>query len=180
MLLEIVKTVAILCLIYVFVRYFKHIWKIRSFPPGPFLLPLIGNVHSILGEPLHLWASEMTKKYGNVFSFSLGMERIVIINSINPMIDTLIKRGSSFAGRPTNNFFMEMFSRGFNDIAFSDYGEMWKNRRKLGHTALSMINDDRGNTESKIITESHELHKRIRKKEGKPVNTKKELGKKKY
>ena len=62
---------------------------------------------------------------------------------------------------------METFSRGFNDIAFSDYGEILKNRRKLGHTALGMINDDRGNTESKIITESHELHKRIRTNEGK-------------
>ena len=90
-------------------QLFKHIQRITSFPPGPFPLPFIGNGHSILRKPLHLWANEMAKKYGNVFSFSLGMERIVIINSINPMVDTLIKRGSSFAGRSTNNFLWKRF-----------------------------------------------------------------------
>ena len=56
---------------------------------------------------------------------------------------------------------------------------MWKNRRKLGHAAVIMINDDKGNTEKKIVKESEELHLRIHAKQGKPINMKKELGKRK-
>ena len=56
---------------------------------------------------------------------------------------------------------------------------MWKNRRKFGHAALSMINDDSGNTERKIEKESEELHLRIHAKQGRSINMKKELGKKK-
>ena len=119
----------------------------------------------------------MAKKYGSVFSVNFGMERFVFINAINPALDTLVKRSKNFSGRPTNDYFIEIFSRGFNNIIFSDYGEMWKNRRRLGHTALTMINDDIRNTERKIVNESKELHLKIRKEVGKPVNIKNELGK---
>ena len=175
--METINTIFVLCLIYLCGKYIIHLWNIRSFPPGPFPLPVIGNVHSILNQPLHLWAEDMAKKYGSVFSVSFGMELFVFINAINPTIDTLVKRSKSFSGRPTNDYFIEIFSRGFNNIIFSDYGDMWKNRRKLGHTGLTMINDDLGNTESKIVKESEELHLRIRKEVGKPVNIKNELGK---
>ena len=177
MIMEIINTVVILCLIYICGKYISHLWNIRSFPPGPFPLPVIGNIHSILNQHLHLWATDMAKKYGTVFSVSFGMERFIFINAINPTLDTLVKRSKNFSGRPTNNYFIEIFSRGFNNITFSDYSELWKIRRKLGHTALTMINDESGNAESKIIKESEELHRRIRKDVGKPVNMKKELGK---
>ena len=73
-----------------------------------------------------------------------------------------------------------MFSRGFNNITFSDYGEMWRNRRKLGHTALNMLNDDNGNVESKILRESEAMNLRICKNEGDPIDIRKELRKKNF
>ena len=177
MLIETICTIFVLCLIYIFGKYISHLWSIRNYPPGPFPLPIVGNIHSIFNQTLHLWAIEKAKTYGSVFSVSFGMERVVFINTINPTLDTLIKKSKSFSGRPTTHYFNELFSRGFNDIGLSDYGETWKNRRKLGHTALSMLNDDSGNTESKIVKESEELFLRLKEKVGKPVDVKKELGK---
>ena len=179
MLLEVINAIAALCLVCICGKYMFHLWNIRSYPPGPFPLPVIGNIHSTLSQPLHIWAAEMAKRYGSVFSASFGMERIVFINTIDPTIVTLLKKSTNFSGRPTNHYFIEMFSRGFNNITFSDYGEMWKSRRKLGHTALNMLNDNNGNVESKIVRESEEMHLRICKEEGEPVDIKKELGKKK-
>lgn len=180
MLLEIINAIVALCLVCICGKYMFHLWNIRSYPPGPFPLPVIGNIHSTLSQPLHIWAAEMAEKYGSVFSASFGMERIVFINTIDPTIDTLIKKSTNFSGRPTNHYFLEMFSRGFNNITFSDYGEMWRNRRKLGHTALNMLNDDNGNVESKILRESEEMNLRICKNEGDPVDIRKELGKKNF
>ena len=179
MLLEITNAVLVLIIIYITGKYIHHLWSIKYFPPGPFPLPVIGNLHVVLKQPLHIWAHEMAKKYGSVLSISLGMQRIVIVNTIDPTLESLVKKSTSFSGRPTNYYYIDLFSRGFNDIVFSDYGETWKNRRKLGHVALIMINDDKGNTERKIVKESEELHLRIHAEQGKPINTKKELGKKK-
>lgn len=65
MLIEIVCTIFVLCLIYIFGKYISHLWSIRNYPPGPFPLPIVGNIHSIFNQTLHLWAIEKAKTYGS-------------------------------------------------------------------------------------------------------------------
>ena len=62
MIMEIINTVAMLWLMYVCEKCINHLWNMRSFPPGPFPLPVIGNMHSILNQHLHLWVTDMVKQ----------------------------------------------------------------------------------------------------------------------
>ena len=82
---------------------------IRSFPPGPFPFAVVGNIQIVLSQPLRIWVSHIKKRYGNIFSVSLGMECIVVINTTNPTLDTSIIRSTSFVGRPANHYFTEIF-----------------------------------------------------------------------
>lgn len=68
MVLGITNAILILIIIYITGKYIHHLWNIKSFPPSPFPLPITGNLRVVLKEPLH----------------------IVIVNTIDPTIETLI------------------------------------------------------------------------------------------
>ena len=58
-------------LLWVFITYVEHLISLKKYPKGPFPLPLIGNV-LLLGKKTYLDFAELTKCYGDVFSFSFG------------------------------------------------------------------------------------------------------------
>ena len=60
-----------LVLLWILVTYLEHLISLRKYPKGPFPLPLIGNA-LMLSEKPFLDFIEMSKKYGDVFSLSLG------------------------------------------------------------------------------------------------------------
>lgn len=175
MLYEICCTIIFALSFPVLLKYILHLWKCRNMPPGPVPLPLIGNFHMVSHKPLHLVLTNLCQKYGNVFSISLGMGRLVIINDIDTTIKTLTLK--SFSGRPSNRHFVFLYSRGYMNIVSADYGDDWRKRRKTAQGALRMVSDEHGNTESKIIQESQALHERLRSKAGFPISVRKQFGK---
>ena len=50
----------------------------EKIPPGPFHLPIIGNLLFLGAEP-HDVFHRLVKEYGDVYGFSFGMNRMVII-----------------------------------------------------------------------------------------------------
>lgn len=175
MILEIALIAILAPLLYVLLQYIDHILKLKDYPPGPYPLPVIGNLHLMSAKP-HETFRDMAKKYGDVFSISFGMQRLVIVNTIVPAREALITKGSVFAGRP-KSYTINMLSRGYKDIAFSDFGAYWVLNRKLGHAALKMYGDGMGNLEKKVIYSSEDLHGRLVKSQGKPVDVHMEYGK---
>ena len=57
--------------------------ELQKYPPGPFPLPIIGNLHLIGKKPEQSF-KKLSKKYGDVMSLSFGSQRVVVINSIHP------------------------------------------------------------------------------------------------
>ena len=108
---SITLTLLALLLVYGLVGYIKHVYNLKNYPPGPFPLPFIGNLRK-LGEKPYLTFIDLAKVYGDVFSVSLGMQRIVIINKIEPAKEALITKSVEFAGRPTTNYIFQLISRG--------------------------------------------------------------------
>lgn len=74
---------AIAGVLYVLVKYVMALMELSNYPPGPFPLPLIGNLHLLGGRPEQSF-KELSKKYGDVMSLSFGSQRIVAINGIRP------------------------------------------------------------------------------------------------
>ncbi|XP_038061785.1 cytochrome P450 2U1-like [Patiria miniata] len=114
---------------------YKSSKRPANFPPGPFALPLLGNVTTFLSKTTLEAMGDLHKQYGDVFSLKVGSLNMIVLNSIEIVREALVKKAVEFAGRPMS-YSVEIFSEGYKDIVFSNYGPQWRYQRKLGHTAI--------------------------------------------
>ncbi|RCN39448.1 hypothetical protein ANCCAN_14604 [Ancylostoma caninum] len=85
---------------------FVRIWlQRRKLPPGPFPLPLIGNLHQlgygmfVCKKPFVEVIKEFAKEYGSVHTFWFGPTPTVNICDYATAVDAMVKKGSAFASR---------------------------------------------------------------------------------
>ncbi|XP_038061777.1 cytochrome P450 2U1-like isoform X2 [Patiria miniata] len=114
---------------------YKSSKRPANFPPGPFAVPLLGNVTLFLSKTALEVMCDLHKQYGDVFSLRFGAFNTIVLNNIQVVREALVTKAVEFAGRPMS-YSVEIFTEGFKDIAFSDYGPQWRYQRKLGHTAI--------------------------------------------
>ncbi|XP_005094477.1 cytochrome P450 1A1 [Aplysia californica] len=109
--------------------------KRYKLPPGPWAVPMIGNILSFVNTSFDRNLSKWHKKYGPVFSFSIGRRRMVVINEPEALNEALVKKGSDFSGRPYL-YSMSIATQGNKSILMSTYGDGWKLQRKIASHAL--------------------------------------------
>ncbi|XP_051807664.1 cytochrome P450 2F2-like isoform X2 [Acanthochromis polyacanthus] len=101
----------------------------KNFPPGPPVLPILGNIlHLNLKNPLEDF-EKLRKSYGNVYSLFLGPRPSVVINGVKAMKEAMVIKAAEFAGRPQNTISQDV-NKG-NGFIFSDYGPSWKEHRRF-------------------------------------------------
>jgi len=174
MILDVLYTVAILAILYLIIKYVMVLMELHKYPPGPFPLPIIGNLH-LIGKNPEKSFKKLSMKYGDVMSLSFGSQRVVVINSIHPAREALIKKGEDFAGRPQDMYLAEIYSRGYEDIGFSDYGVKWKLMRKITHGSMKMYGSGLEDLEKNVLLETKQLFKRLDEKRGVSLDPKKDI-----
>ncbi|XP_070536152.1 cytochrome P450 1A1-like [Ptychodera flava] len=107
--------------------------KRRLCPPGPWGLPVLGNLLS-LGSYPHLSLTKMAKKYGPIFKIHLGQKPVVVLTGHKILKQALIRQANDFAGRPDFESFKAI--AGGKSMAFNTYSMQWKIQRKIQHVAL--------------------------------------------
>ncbi|XP_008101496.1 cytochrome P450 1A1 isoform X1 [Anolis carolinensis] len=109
----------------------------RPHPPGPWSLPILGNLLQVEEHP-YISFQRMRKKYGDVFQIKLGMVPVVVVNGLDAVKQVLLRDGESFAGRPDMHTF-SFFADG-DSMSFSvNYGESWKLQKKIAGRALKLL-----------------------------------------
>ncbi|MCD9559423.1 hypothetical protein HAX54_017353 [Datura stramonium] len=104
--------------------------RVKNLPPGPWKLPLMGNLHQLGISHPHVALKELSEKYGPLMHLKLG-ERSTIVISSYKMLKELVKTSdTAFSNRPELLVSKTVAYDG-RDIAFAPYGDYWKEMRKI-------------------------------------------------
>ncbi|KXJ29428.1 cytochrome P450 1A1 [Exaiptasia diaphana] len=120
--------------------YFLTRRREQLLPPGPWSLPVVGNIF-LFGSSPHKNVTKLAKHYGDVFSMKLGSRDVVLLNSVDVVKEALVKRASDFSGRPPLHTFL-VSSNGGRNVAFTDFGSKYTQNRRALDQALQVLTKD--------------------------------------
>ncbi|XP_059455184.1 desmethyl-deoxy-podophyllotoxin synthase-like [Corylus avellana] len=104
---------------------------LQKLPPGPWKLPLIGNLHQLAFSSLpHRSMRDLAKKHGPIMQLQLGEVSAIIISSPDLAKQVLKTHDTAFANRPSA-LAAEVLSYGYSGIVFTPYGDYWRQIRKI-------------------------------------------------
>ncbi|XP_041646717.1 cytochrome P450 2J4-like [Cheilinus undulatus] len=146
--------------------YIKH-RRPASFPPGPWALPVVGNIFSVDHSRAHESLTQLAGKYGDVFSLRMGQEWMVVLNGFEVLKEALVNQGGSLADRPPLPLLMDM-CHGLGVILSS--GHLWKQQRRFVLSTLRNFGLGKKTLEPVILDELTYCLKKLKSYEGKPFN----------
>lgn len=128
-------------------------------PPGPWSLPVIGNIF-LFGSAPHKNVTNLAKQYGRVFSMKIGSREVVILNDINTVKEALLKNGTDFSSRPPLHSFISS-SRGDRTVAWPVFGPKYAKNKRATELAMRAILDNDKYFSKIVLRETHVLIKRF-------------------
>ena len=97
-------------------------------PPGPWKLPIVGNLHQLGSKP-HDSLHKLSVKHGPLMFLKLGSIPTVIISSADIAQEVFKFHDAAFSNRP-NLYASRKITYGL-DMAWTSYGEYWRQLRKV-------------------------------------------------
>lgn len=120
----------------------------RHYPPGPFPLPFIGNLH-LLRKDIHLQMDALAKRYGTIFTLWMADIPFIVITNIE--IARKVTLNKKYANRLPLYVGEVLYTRGSKDMIMGDYGPSLVMHKKLIMSSLQMFGDGLAALESRIL-----------------------------
>uniref|UniRef100_A0A3B3XJQ9 Cytochrome P450 n=1 Tax=Poecilia mexicana TaxID=48701 RepID=A0A3B3XJQ9_9TELE len=126
----------------------------KNFPPGPPILPVLGNLLNLsLENPLKDF-DRLSKSYGNIYSIYIGPRPSVILNGLKAMKEAMVIKGVDFSGRPQDLFVNDVSCRnGGVGVILADYGPSWREHRRFALMTLRNFGLGKKSMEDRIHDE---------------------------
>ncbi|MED6134574.1 hypothetical protein PIB30_038211 [Stylosanthes scabra] len=145
-------------------------------PPGPYKLPIIGNLHNLFGSSLpHHTLRDLSTKYGSLMHLKLGEVSAIVVSSPEYAKEFLKTHDLNFSSRPPI-LASKIMSYGSKGLSFSPYGDYYRHLRKM--CVLELLSSKRVQSLQPIrVEELNNLIKLIdaSSKEGSAINLSKEV-----
>ncbi|XP_047203034.1 cytochrome P450 2F2-like isoform X2 [Girardinichthys multiradiatus] len=141
-------------LIWLFVWFIFILFKSqrpKNFPPGPTILPVLGNLLNLsLENPLKDF-DRLSKSYGKVFSIYIGPKPAVVINGLKAIKEAIVIKAADFSGRPQDLFVNDVTKR--KGMILADYGPSWREHRRFALMTLRNFGLGKKSMENRINDE---------------------------
>jgi cytochrome P450 len=102
----------------------------RLLPPGPFPLPVIGNLH-LLGKLPHQALAALSLKYGPLMSLRLGSSALTLVLSSGDIAEEFLKTHDRHFASRHSSAAIKYLTYNFSGVAFAPYGPYWRQMRKV-------------------------------------------------
>ncbi|KAK3578379.1 hypothetical protein CHS0354_025473 [Potamilus streckersoni] len=163
-----VTTVLVFLFVLLFVHYLTK-WP-TDIPPYPKpVLPIFGNLLSIVNKDVLECFRKLRSQYGDIYSFYMGSQLMIVISGYRIIKEALVQNGRLFSDRPIN-FLSEKVNKNNGIILIS--GDKWKEHRRFAMNALQNFGFGRPSFEQNILEEAQELVKIFEEQNGQPFQTK--------
>lgn len=137
-------------------------WKFSTLPPGPFAIPVIGNLPQLFGHDLHLILTKMGHEYGPLVWLEMGGENVLVVNNMDAAISSFVRQGKVFSGRPKKRKTVDVLLGTGKDIIMNDVGPELKFHRKLVHSFLAkQTKSNNCRLEDILMLETHSLEDKL-------------------
>ncbi|KAK8997283.1 hypothetical protein V6N11_020766 [Hibiscus sabdariffa] len=168
-LLTLLASILLLSIILQLVKRSKTLESsIQQLPPGPWRLPLVGNLHQLVGSLPHRILRDLANQHGPLMHLQLGETSNVVVSSPEIAKEILITHGTIFAQRPLL-VAVDTMTYGSRDIVMAPYGHYWRQVRKI--CTIELLTAKRVKSfESIRQDEFSNLVKFISSNEGSPIN----------
>ncbi|KAK0194733.1 cytochrome P450 [Armillaria mellea] len=123
-----------------------HLWRRKSqynsksrglpLPPGPPGLPFLRNLLDIPTHKPWIKFTEWKKQFGDILYVETSGHRILVLNTLDAVVDLLNDRANVYSDRPTFVMVGEMMGLD-NSVPMLPYGSTFKQHRKLCHISLN-------------------------------------------
>ncbi|CAN6341399.1 unnamed protein product [Urochloa humidicola] len=109
--------------------------RVVVLPPSPPALPIIGNLHQLGRNHYHRKLQALARRHGPLFLLRLGSVPTLVVSSASVAEEVLRTQDHAFCGRPPQHTARGLLY-GCRDVAFSPYGERWRQLRRIAVVRL--------------------------------------------
>lgn len=138
-----------------------------KWPPGPKKLPIIGDLHLLSALPFRSFR-DLANQYGPLMHLKIGEVPTIVVSSPEIVKEMLKQHDPCFADRP-QSIGIEIMWYNYSDLAFSRYGNYWRQMRKICTMELLGPKNVRSFGSIRKDEVSH-LIKSIQLSDGEPIN----------